>query len=126
MAILSKTKKAVKKEVAPKAVATSAVATTNTANTVPKQELFTMTPRITEKANFHAESLNSYTFVVKGNSNKKSIAHAIKTTFKVTPLKIRIVNTADKRVSNRGRISLRSGFKKAYITLKKGDKIEVA
>lgn len=102
---------------------TPAIADTSSAGAKP---LFTLIPHVTEKANFHAETANSYTFKVVGNSNKKSIAYAVKTTYKVTPLKIRIVNTAERRTSNRGRIAYTSGFKKAYVTLKKGDKIEIA
>jgi large subunit ribosomal protein L23 len=90
------------------------------------QPLFTIVPHVTEKAHFHAEKLNSYTFKVNGNSNKKSIAKAIQTKYKVTPTKVRIVNTAPRNVSYRGRPVTKSGFKKAYVTLKKGDKIEIA
>jgi len=93
---------------------------------VSAQPLFTIVPHVTEKANFHAEKLNSYTFKVNGNSNKKSIAKAIQTKYKVMPTKVRIVNTAPRNVSYRGRPVTKSGFKKAYVTLKKGDKIEIA
>ena len=95
-------------------------------SSVSVQPLFTITPHVTEKANFHAEKLNSYTFKVNGNSNKKSIAKAIQTKYKVTLTKVRIVNTAERNVSYRGRPVTKSGFKKAYVTLKKGDKIEIA
>ncbi len=129
MAILSKKSKAKKDSTTEAVVSTMPVAKVTKATTVEaneKKELFTMMPRITEKANAMGEKSNVYTFNVKGNSNKKTIAHAIKVQFKVSPLKVRIVNAAEKRVSNRGRISYRSGFKKAYVTLKKGDKIEIA
>lgn len=59
-----------------------------------------------------SESLNIYTFEVAGNASKPAIAKAIKTLYKVTPLKVRTVSL--------------SKVKKALIYLKKGDKIEFA
>lgn len=69
-------------------------------------------PRITEKSGVMNESLNIYTFEVAKTATKRSLAYAIKTLYKVTPLKINIVN-------------LPSGVKKAMVFIKKGDKIEV-
>lgn len=69
-------------------------------------------PRITEKSGMASESLNVYTFEVAGNASKPAIAKAIKTLYKVTPLKVRTISL--------------SKVKKALIYLKKGDKIEFA
>jgi large subunit ribosomal protein L23 len=112
------------------AVIATPIATPTIANV--NQPVISLIPHITEKANFHAEKLNSYTFKVINNGsgvnnvNKKSIAKAVRTMYKVTPTKVRIVNTAERNVSYRGRPVSKSGFKKAYVTLKKGDKIEIA
>ncbi|OHA89980.1 MAG: 50S ribosomal protein L23 [Candidatus Zambryskibacteria bacterium RIFCSPHIGHO2_01_FULL_44_22b] len=68
-------------------------------------------PRITEKAVIGADKAGVYVFNVTESSTKQSIAAAIKEAYKVTPEKVRVVNM--------------SNSKKAYIYLKKGDKIEV-
>lgn len=83
-------------------------------------------PRITEKAGTAHESMNVYTFEVAQNSTKHSIAKAVKTLYKVTPLKIRTISLPRKKVTNRGRIGMQSAVKKALVYLKKGDKIDVA
>ncbi len=81
-------------------------------------------PRITEKSGMLAESTNLYTFEVEKNSNKHTIAKAIKSLYKVTPTKVRIVNLPAKRVLVRGKRGMQSSIKKALVYLKKGDKIE--
>lgn len=81
-------------------------------------------PRITEKSGIMNESLNLYTFEVSKNASKPVIAKAIKTLYKVTPLKIRTINLPRRKVFVRGKIGAQSGVKKALVYLKKGDKIE--
>ena len=83
-------------------------------------------PRITEKAGIQNEKLNVYTFEVAKASTKHSVAHAIKSIYKVTPEKVRIVSLPSKSILHRGRPGTQSGVKKALVYLKKGDKIEVA
>lgn len=68
-------------------------------------------PRITEKSGMAHETSNIYTFEVAKNSTKNTIARAIKSLYKVTPVKIRTVNLPT--------------VKKAMIYLKKGDKINI-
>lgn len=80
-------------------------------------------PRITEKSGIMSESQNVYTFEVSKNSTKDSIAKEIKTLYKVTPTKIRVVNLPAKEVFVRGKKGTQSSVKKALIFLKKGDKI---
>ncbi|MEI6835640.1 MAG: 50S ribosomal protein L23 [Candidatus Falkowbacteria bacterium] len=81
-------------------------------------------PLITEKAaNFG--TLNKYAFVVTGNSNKIEVAKAILAVYGVRPMSINIICVKGKAVS-RGRVKgRRSDFKKAIITLKKGDTIKI-
>ena len=84
--------------------------------------------RITEKAANLAEKNNGYTFNVAVNATKNEIKKAIKAMYKVTPLSVRTVNTPKKSVMPRGRrgkIGATGGGRKAYVYLKKGDKIEV-
>jgi len=80
-------------------------------------------PRITEKAGIKSESHNVYTFEVVSSGTKKTIAEAVKLIYKVTPIKINIVNLPAKKVTSRGRKGVKQSVKKALVTLKKGDKI---
>jgi len=81
-------------------------------------------PRITEKAAYATEK-NVYVFNVAADANKIQIKQAIKDTYKVTPIAVNIVVAKPRKVIFRGRIGAQSGFKKAYVSLKKGDTIEL-
>jgi large subunit ribosomal protein L23 len=82
--------------------------------------------RLTEKSNKLSSELGQYTFVVDIGANKHQIAQAVEDTFKVT---VRRVNTMTLRGKNKksrqGRPSIGSDYKKAIVTLKQGDKIEL-
>ncbi len=84
-------------------------------------------PRITEKA-ANLTTGNVYTFDIRQQATKKDVAAAIKALYKVTPLKVHVVNTPAKRV----RLRKRRGFgkttasRKAYVYLKKGEEIQFA
>jgi ribosomal protein L23 len=67
--------------------------------------------RVSEKAVLGAEK-GIYIFEVQKSANKASIKAAIKEMYKVTPIA--------------GRAGLKASIKKAYVYLKKGDKIDVA
>lgn len=81
-------------------------------------------PLITEKAaNFGV--LNKYAFVVTENANKVEIAKAVLAVYGVKPVSVNIVCVKGKVVT-RGRIKgRRSDLKKAIVTLKKGDTIQI-
>lgn len=81
-------------------------------------------PVITEKSYKDAQE-GVYTFIVVNRANKIQIKEAVEKQFKVTVTKVRIVNTPGKRVrfGMSRRQGRRSDTKKAYITLKDGDKI---
>ncbi len=81
---------------------------------------------ITEKANMQHEKNNVYTFKVAETATKHAVAHAIKRDHKVTPTDVRFVTMPGKTIVYRGRYAFKSGFKKAYVSLKKGDKIDLA
>lgn len=81
-------------------------------------------PRVTEKAAYGAEK-NVYVFNVTKNANKIQIRKAVKDQYKVTPTKIAIVVAKPQNVVFRGKPGVKSGFKKAYVTLKKGDTIDL-
>ena len=81
-------------------------------------------PMITEKASALGAS-NQYVFMVGINTNKIQVAKAIQEVYGVKPLSVNIIKVKGKKVS-RGRITgKRKDFKKAVITLKKGDTISV-
>ncbi len=84
-------------------------------------------PRITEKGAYLAEA-GAYVFNVAKNANKKAIAAAVKEIYKVSPRKVTLLAIPRKHVMTRGtnRIGTTAGGKKAYVFLKKGEKIELA
>jgi large subunit ribosomal protein L23 len=82
-------------------------------------------PRITEKAAISADRNNVYVFEVTKDSTKDSIAASVKATYSVTPVKVRVVNMKAKNVFVRGKRGTKAATKKAYVYLKKGDKIEL-
>ena len=82
-------------------------------------------PRITEKAAIGADKNNVYVFEVTKNATKKSVTASVKISYKVIPVKVNIASIPDKAVFVRGKKGVKSGGKKAYVYLKKGDKIEL-
>ena len=80
-------------------------------------------PHITEKATMRAES-SVYVFNVLPESTKETVAKAFIEKYKITPVKVNMVTIPAKNVFVRGKRGKKSGYKKAYIYLKKGTKIE--
>jgi len=81
-------------------------------------------PHLTEKTS-NAAAENKYMFVVASGANKVDIRRAIEDRYKVAVEKINVVNTIAKE-RRRGRITgWKPGFKKAIVTLKEGQKIEL-
>lgn len=81
-------------------------------------------PRITEKSGDASQKLNAYTFEIKSSASKNEVVKAIKSLYKVTPIKINVINLPRKRILSRGKKGWSGGVKKAVIYLKKEDKIE--
>lgn len=84
-------------------------------------------PHVTEKA-AQATAKNVYTFDIRIGATKKEIANEIQDMYRVKPVKIAVVNTPGKRVRLRTRrgYGKKNATKKAYVYLKKGDRIEFA
>ncbi len=80
-------------------------------------------PRITEKASFAAEK-NVYTFDISKSANKSEIKKAVFALYKVHPLKVNVLPVPKKKTFSRGKAGSRGGGRKAFVYLKKGDKIE--
>lgn len=83
-------------------------------------------PHITEKAHSSAEGANVHVFKVKQGATKGMVGIAVKNLYKVTPIKISLVPIPKKSRFVRGRRGFAPGGRKAYIYLKKGDKLELA
>ncbi|MEK7192849.1 MAG: 50S ribosomal protein L23 [Patescibacteria group bacterium] len=84
-------------------------------------------PHITEKtALLSTKEAPTYAFVVSDSVNKSDIANEVLSVYKVKPTAVRVVRIPARNVVTRGHRGKTSGFKKAYVTLKKGDKIEFA
>ncbi|MDC0513557.1 50S ribosomal protein L23 [Pelagibacteraceae bacterium] len=81
-------------------------------------------PIITEKATILSEQ-NKTVFKVHSGANKKSIKKNIEKIFKVNVLKVNIINQKRKKKIKQGKKSIKPGYKKAIITLKKGQSIDL-
>lgn len=83
-------------------------------------------PRITEKAAVLTDK-NVYTFEIRKGATKFDVRDAIKALYKVTPVRIHIVNRQPRHSMSRsrGRDMMVHGLRKAYVYLKKGDRIEL-
>ena len=83
-----------------------------------------LSPIVTEKSTNQSEQ-NKIVFKVNKNFNKKLIKKNIEKIFKVDVTKINIVNKKIKTKSTRGKKSKIPGYKKAIVTLKKGQNIDL-
>lgn len=81
-------------------------------------------PAVSEKA-ARAEAQNQYAFVVKLAANKSLVKQAIKELYGVTPLRVRMMNYSGK-ATRFGRLTgRRANWKKAIVTLPKGQTIRI-
>jgi large subunit ribosomal protein L23 len=81
-------------------------------------------PVISEKTT-ELMGINKYVFRVSMKANKLMVAHAIKQLFGVDPEKVNVLTVRGKDRRLRYRTGKRSAWKKAIITLKPGQKIEL-
>ena len=83
-----------------------------------------LSPVVTEKSTNLSE-LNKIVFKVPDGANKKNLKKNIEKIFKVNVTKINIINKHSRAKVTRGRKRNVSGYKKAIITLKKGQSIDL-
>jgi len=83
-----------------------------------------LSPLLTEKST-NLSGLNKIVFKVHRKANKKNIKYNIEKIFKVNVTKVNIINKQNRTKLTRGRKVKISGFKKAIITLKKGQSIDL-
>ena len=81
-------------------------------------------PVVTEKSTNLSEQ-NKIIFKVPGSSNKKNLKKNIEKIFKVNVTKINIINKKSRLKVTRGKKVKVKGFKKAIVTLKKGQNIDL-
>jgi large subunit ribosomal protein L23 len=87
-------------------------------------ESLILSPLVTEKGTMASEKANQVVFRVRPGASKDKIRTAVEQLFKVTVVKVRTSNflgKARRRGMSRGR---QMNWKKAYVTLKEGDRIE--
>ena len=88
-------------------------------------------PRLSEKAYGLSEQRNTYVFEVLPGVNRLSVGDAVADQYKVSVKKVRITAAPAKTKSTYrrgGRVvhrTKRAGFRKAYVTLKEGDKLPI-
>jgi len=83
-----------------------------------------LSPFVTEKSTNLSEQ-NKIIFKVPFSTNKKILKSNIEKIFKVNVTKINIINKQNRTKLTRGRKVKVSGYKKAIITLKKGQSIDL-
>ena len=81
-------------------------------------------PWISEKATSLGEQ-GTYVFHVQTDANKKTIKEEIEFRYKVKVEKVRTIRNRGKVKRFRASKGRKSGFKKAIVTLKEGDKIDM-
>jgi large subunit ribosomal protein L23 len=83
-----------------------------------------LSPMVTEKSTILSEQ-NKIVFKVPTGANKINLKKNIEKIFKVKVTKINIINKQNRTKVTRGKKVKVSGFKKAIITLKKGQSIDL-
>ena len=83
-----------------------------------------LSPIVTEKSTNISEQ-NKIVFKVPNKANKKNLKSNIEKIFKVNVTKINIINKQKRTKLTRGRKVKIPGYKKAIITLKKGQSIDL-
>lgn len=82
--------------------------------------------RLTEKSNKLSANYGQYTFEVYPAATKHTVRAAVEQTFKVTVTRVNILNLKGKpKRSRKGLPTFNSDSKRAIVTLKQGDKIEL-
>ena len=81
-------------------------------------------PHISEKGTF-LSAQNQYLFRVASRANKPEIKKAVEALYKVKVVSVNIINRPPRPKSWQRKIGHQSGYKKAIVTLRAGDRIEI-
>ena len=84
-----------------------------------------ISPNVTEKSTALSE-LNKVVFKVHKGASKNSIKKSIEKIFKVNVIKINTINLKGKTKLVKNKRAYKPGYKKAIVTLKKGQNIDLA
>ena len=84
-----------------------------------------ISPNVTEKSTALSD-FNKVVFKVHRVASKKSIIKSIEKIFKVNVIKINTINIKGKNKLVKNKKSFKPGYKKAVVTLKKGQSIDLA
>ena len=84
-----------------------------------------ISPNVTEKSTSLSE-FNKVVFKVNKGANKNTIKKSIEKIFKVNVIKINTINIKGKNKLVRNKKAYKSGYKKAVVTLKKGQNIDLS
>jgi len=82
-------------------------------------------PLVTEKTTILQDIRNQYAFRVRPGANKSEVRKAVETLFEVRVDKVRVINVPGKFRRRFGRPARTAGWKKALVTLHKGERIEI-
>ena len=84
-----------------------------------------ISPNITEKSTYLSE-FNKVVFKVHKDASKISIKRSLEKLFNVNVVKVNTIYLKGKTKFVRGKKTIKSGYKKAIITLKKGQSIDLS
>ena len=82
-------------------------------------------PLVTEKSTVLQDIRNQFTFRVRPDANKSEVKKAVETLFDVHVEKVRIIRMPGKMKRILGRPGTMPPWKKAMITLRKGETIDI-
>lgn len=116
------TRKKVEKKVTPQPKSQKRIAKTKTTSKLAYRIL--KAPHITEKATELANK-NQYTFLLWPKANKMEVKKAIEDLYKVKVTGVNIINIPPKRRRLGKTLGWRKGYKKAIVTVQKGQKIDI-
>ena len=94
-------------------------------------KLVALKPRLSEKTYSLSQSGNTFVFEIPDGVNKHLVAQTVTEQFKVTVTDVRIANMPGKsrrvyrKRGRNGQQSTSSGYRKAFVTLKEGDKLPI-
>ena len=84
-----------------------------------------MSPHVSEKTAVALDKRNEYVFEVVNDATKAEIKDAIEFLFNTKVKSVRTVNVTSKKKMFRGTQGTRKAWKKAYIALEAGQKIDI-
>lgn len=82
-------------------------------------------PVVSEKTSRIQEQSNQFVFEVASTATKQDVKRAVEELFKVNVTAVNVVNVKGKTKAFRGRLGVRGALRKAYISLQKGQSIDV-